>query len=56
MKRIFQLFVTRWLSKTPLGLVVLGVAWWIMRKKRGENEKAPVPPRKDTRRKYAARR
>ncbi|MCT9931048.1 DUF6203 family protein [Planotetraspora sp. A-T 1434] len=38
MKRILQLFVTRWLSRTPFGLVVLGIGWWIMRKKRRNQE------------------
>ncbi|MBP2706668.1 hypothetical protein JOL79_22930 [Microbispora sp. RL4-1S] len=35
MKRILQLFATRWLSRTPLGLVVLGIGWLIIRKRRG---------------------
>ncbi|GGK92653.1 hypothetical protein Sme01_55140 [Sphaerisporangium melleum] len=35
MKRLLQLVVTRWLARTPFGLVVLGVGWWFMRKRRG---------------------
>ncbi|WP_248964488.1 DUF6203 family protein [Sphaerisporangium perillae] len=34
MKRILQLVMTRWLARTPFGLVVLGVGWWLMRKRR----------------------
>ncbi|GAA1294973.1 DUF6203 family protein [Planotetraspora silvatica] len=38
MKRILQLFATRWLARTPLGLIVLGIGWWIMRKRRADRE------------------
>ncbi|MFF0305998.1 DUF6203 family protein [Streptosporangium sp. NPDC004379] len=34
MKRILQLVATRWLSKTPLGMVALGAGWLFMRKRR----------------------
>ncbi|MEW9529876.1 DUF6203 family protein [Microbispora sp. NPDC049125] len=34
MKRILQLFVTRWLARTPIGMVILGIGWLVMRKKR----------------------
>lgn len=34
MKRILQLFVTRWLARTPVGMVVLGIGWFVMRKRR----------------------
>lgn len=36
MKRILQLVVTRWLARTPFGLVVLGIGWWFMRRRRGD--------------------
>lgn len=36
MKRILQLVATRWLARTPFGLVVLGIGWWLMRKRRGQ--------------------
>ncbi|WP_405142747.1 DUF6203 family protein [Sphaerisporangium sp. NBC_01403] len=35
MKRILQLVATRWLARTPFGLVVLGIGWLVMRKRRG---------------------
>ncbi|WP_281353229.1 DUF6203 family protein [Acrocarpospora corrugata] len=58
MKRIFQLFVTRWLSKTPFGLVILGVAWWVMRKRRGDQTPDQAPGRrpKEVRRRPVSRR
>jgi hypothetical protein len=34
-KRILRLVVTRWLARTPFGLVILGIGWWLMRKRRG---------------------
>ncbi|MBX6381837.1 MAG: hypothetical protein IRZ07_02495 [Microbispora sp.] len=34
MKRILQLVVVRWLARTPLGVVVLGIVWLIMRRRR----------------------
>jgi Family of unknown function (DUF6203) len=36
MKRILQLVATRWLARTPFGLVILGIGWLVMRKRRGE--------------------
>jgi hypothetical protein len=41
MKRLLQLFATRWLARTPLGLVVLGIGWWVMRKRRAGHEGRP---------------
>ncbi|GAA4567822.1 DUF6203 family protein [Planotetraspora kaengkrachanensis] len=41
MKRIFQLLVTRWLARTPLGLILLGIGWWIVRKRRADREGRP---------------
>ncbi|MFC4530966.1 DUF6203 family protein [Sphaerisporangium dianthi] len=41
MKRILKLVVTRWLARTPFGLVILGVGWWLMRKRRGANAGKP---------------
>ncbi|WP_353051382.1 DUF6203 family protein [Herbidospora sp. NBRC 101105] len=38
MKRILQVFVTRWLSKTPLGIAVLGVGWFLGRRRRKARE------------------
>lgn len=38
MKRILQLVVTRWLARTPLGLVVLGLGWLFMRKRRSGSQ------------------
>ncbi|GII54772.1 hypothetical protein Pth03_31610 [Planotetraspora thailandica] len=52
MRHILQFLVTRWLSKTPLGLVLLGIGWWILRKRRAgrtpdmrEQERRPHAPR-----------
>ncbi|MET9070495.1 DUF6203 family protein [Streptosporangium sandarakinum] len=45
MKRILQLVATRWLSRTPLGLAVLGAGWLIMRKRRRDQA---ADPRKET--------
>ncbi|WP_425460148.1 DUF6203 family protein [Herbidospora galbida] len=38
MKRILQVFVTRWLSKTPLGIAVLGAGWFVSRRRRKARE------------------
>ncbi|WP_147268866.1 DUF6203 family protein [Sphaerisporangium album] len=34
MKKILRLLVTRWLARTPFGLVVLGAGWWFTRRRR----------------------
>ncbi|MBB5967145.1 DUF6203 family protein [Planomonospora venezuelensis] len=34
MKRFFKVVVVRWLSRTPLGLVLLGAGWWFGRRRR----------------------
>ncbi|MER5321489.1 DUF6203 family protein [Streptosporangium roseum] len=34
MKRILQLLATRWLARTPMGLVVVAVGWWLARRRR----------------------
>ncbi|MFC6083275.1 DUF6203 family protein [Sphaerisporangium aureirubrum] len=46
MKRILKLVVTRWLARTPLGLVALGVGWFVMRRRRKRNaaERPYGPP------------
>ncbi|MGI5155608.1 DUF6203 family protein [Microbispora sp. CA-102843] len=44
MKRILQLVVTRWLARTPLGLVVLGLAWLFMRKRRARRQQPEGTP------------
>ncbi|KAA9380968.1 hypothetical protein F5972_07785 [Microbispora cellulosiformans] len=36
MKRILQLVVTRWLARTPIGMVVLGLGWLFARKRRAD--------------------
>ncbi|WP_369408812.1 DUF6203 family protein [Herbidospora mongoliensis] len=38
MKRIMQVFVTRWLSKTPWGMALLGAGWFINRRRRKARE------------------
>ncbi|GII77695.1 hypothetical protein Sru01_26770 [Sphaerisporangium rufum] len=35
MKRILQLVMTRWLARTPIGMVILGIGWWFTRRRRG---------------------
>ncbi|MFC4061316.1 DUF6203 family protein [Planomonospora corallina] len=34
MKRFFKVVVVRWLSRTPLGLAVLGAGWLLGRRRR----------------------
>ncbi|MEU7689537.1 DUF6203 family protein [Microbispora hainanensis] len=53
MKRILQLVVTRWLARTPIGMVVLGLGWLFLRKRRARKQQqhadSPVlrePPRR----------
>ncbi|GII63424.1 hypothetical protein Skr01_35090 [Sphaerisporangium krabiense] len=41
MKRILQLLVTRWLARTPVGLVILGVGWWLTRRRRAGKAAPP---------------
>ncbi|GAA4583055.1 hypothetical protein GCM10023194_19340 [Planotetraspora phitsanulokensis] len=36
MKRILELILARRLARTPLGLVLLGIGWWIIRKRRAD--------------------
>lgn len=38
MKRILQLVVTRWLARTPIGMVVLGLGWLFLRKRRARKQ------------------
>ena len=45
MKRILQLLATRWLARTPFGLVVLGIGWLVMRKRRGRTDGRKDAPR-----------
>lgn len=48
MKKFLKLVVARYLSKTPLGLVVLGIGWFLGRRhkrRRAERENAPMPRR-----------
>ncbi|GAA1627856.1 hypothetical protein GCM10009733_025770 [Nonomuraea maheshkhaliensis] len=48
MKKFLKLVVARYLSKTPLGLVVLGIGWFLGRRhkrRRAERENAPRPRR-----------
>jgi hypothetical protein len=42
MKRILQLVVTRWLARTPIGMVLLGLGWLFMRKRRARNQQQPA--------------
>ncbi|OUC79952.1 DUF6203 family protein [Streptosporangium minutum] len=48
MKRILQLLATRWLARTPMGLVVVAVGWWLARRRRaggpGERKDASRHP------------
>ncbi|GIH62118.1 MULTISPECIES: DUF6203 family protein [Microbispora] len=44
MKRILQLVVTRWLARTPIGMVVLGLAWLFMRKRRARRQQPADSP------------
>ncbi|WP_198167476.1 DUF6203 family protein, partial [Microbispora sp. ATCC PTA-5024] len=59
MKRILQLVATRWLARTPLGLVVLGIGWLVMRKRRGAQRpgtsEALREPGRGSRTPYASR-
>ncbi|MET8142982.1 DUF6203 family protein [Sphaerisporangium sp. NPDC005288] len=60
MKKLLKLVVTRWLARTPFGLVVLGVGWWLMRKRRGdqpgERRDALREPGRSSRNPYTGRR
>ncbi|WP_169984710.1 DUF6203 family protein [Microbispora sp. H10836] len=48
MKRILQLVVTRWLARTPIGMVVLGLGWLFMRKRRTRKQQpAQTPARRE---------
>ncbi|GAB3140194.1 DUF6203 family protein [Microbispora hainanensis] len=42
MKRILQLVVTRWLARTPIGMVVLGLGWLFLRKRRARRRQHPA--------------
>ncbi|WP_182907877.1 DUF6203 family protein [Microbispora sp. H13382] len=44
MKRILQLVVTRWLARTPIGMVVLGLGWLFMRKRRARKQQPAQNP------------
>ncbi|MFG1861149.1 DUF6203 family protein [Microbispora bryophytorum] len=46
MKRILQLVFTRWLARTPLGMVLLGLGWLFMRRRRTRKQQRPAgsPP------------
>nr|WP_169950781.1 DUF6203 family protein [Microbispora sp. H11081] len=44
MKRILQLVVTRWLARTPIGMVVLGLGWLFMRKRRARDQQPARTP------------
>jgi len=39
-----QLVVVRWLARTPLGVVVLGIVWLIMRKRRARKRQPAGAP------------
>lgn len=34
MKKFFKVVVARWLARTPLGLAILGVGWFLGRRRR----------------------
>ncbi|WP_157594463.1 DUF6203 family protein [Streptosporangium amethystogenes] len=34
MKRFFKVVVARWLARTPIGLAILGVGWFLGRRRR----------------------
>ncbi|MEV4323732.1 DUF6203 family protein [Microbispora rosea] len=42
MKRILQLVFTRWLARTPLGMILLGLGWLFMRKRRARRQQQPA--------------
>ncbi|MEU7882742.1 DUF6203 family protein [Microbispora bryophytorum] len=42
MKRILQLVFTRWLARTPLGMVLLGLGWLFMRRRRTRRQQQPA--------------
>ncbi|MEV7805812.1 DUF6203 family protein [Microbispora sp. NPDC088329] len=44
MKRILQLVVTRWLARTPIGMVLLGIGWFFMRKRRARKQQPVNTP------------
>ncbi|MEN3536003.1 DUF6203 family protein [Microbispora sp. ZYX-F-249] len=44
MKRILQLVVTRWLARTPIGMVLLGLGWLFMRKRRARKQQPAQTP------------
>ncbi|MEU8176074.1 DUF6203 family protein [Microbispora hainanensis] len=44
MKRILQLVVTRWLARTPIGMVVLGLGWLFLRKRRARKQQPANSP------------
>ncbi|MEV5895325.1 DUF6203 family protein [Nonomuraea fuscirosea] len=59
MKKFLKLVVARYLSKTPFGLVVLGIGWFLGRRhkrRRAERENAPMPRRATPARRPGAQR
>ncbi|MGW5265383.1 DUF6203 family protein [Microbispora sp. NPDC004025] len=44
MKRILQLVFTRWLARTPIGMVLLGLGWLFMRKRRARKQQPAQAP------------
>ncbi|WP_329080171.1 DUF6203 family protein [Streptosporangium sp. NBC_01469] len=39
MKRFFKVVVARWLARTPIGLAILGVGWFLGRRRRQQEQK-----------------
>ncbi|TDC96091.1 LPXTG cell wall anchor domain-containing protein [Nonomuraea deserti] len=40
MKKLFKFFAAKWLARTPLGLAVLGLGWFLGRRRRQRQEGA----------------
>ncbi|MFC4115976.1 DUF6203 family protein [Nonomuraea zeae] len=34
MRKLFNLVVARWLARTPVGLIALGIGWFLARRRR----------------------
>ncbi|MEO3883791.1 DUF6203 family protein [Nonomuraea sp. B5E05] len=46
MKKLFMFFAAKWLTRTPLGLAVLGLGWFLTRRRRQRQEGARPPERR----------
>ncbi|WP_182902647.1 DUF6203 family protein [Microbispora sp. H10830] len=44
MKRILQLVVTRWLARTPIGMILLGLGWLFTRRRRARKQQPANSP------------